>query len=63
VRGSRPGAVLVHCDNEGPGYTLLVPDSRRASVWFLAADTRADAVHAASYALIALVAAVQGAYG
>jgi hypothetical protein len=63
VRGAGPGAVLVRCDDEGPGYTLLVPDSRRAGVWFLVADTRANAVHAASHALIALVAAVQGAYG
>jgi hypothetical protein len=63
VRGAGPGAVLVRCDDEGPGYTLLVPDSRRAGVWFLAAGTRANAVHAASYALSPLVAAVQGAYG
>jgi hypothetical protein len=58
-----PAAVLVRCVNEGPSYTLILPDSRRPDgVWILEADTRPTAQHPASYALTALLDALKAVY-
>jgi hypothetical protein len=63
VPAAGPGAALVRCaTDDGSGYTLLVPDTRRAGVWFLQADARDDAAQSASATLEALVAAAADAY-
>jgi hypothetical protein len=62
VPAAGPGAVLIRCSNDATGYTLVVPDARRAGVWFLQAETRAHAGHPASSALVTLVDAVRDVY-
>jgi hypothetical protein len=58
------GAVLVRCADAGqPAWTLVLPDTRRAGLWFLGAQEQTAAPHPSSDALVALVSAVQGVYG
>jgi hypothetical protein len=58
------GAVLVRCAGAvQPVWTLVLPDTRRAGLWFLGAQEQAAAPHPSSDALVALVTAVRGVYG
>ena len=59
-----PGAILVRCVGEGPGYVLVLPDRRRPDGgWLIDADTRPHARHSASFVLTALLDAAQEAHG